>query len=164
MKKFKYLYLLLLGIVCGLAFSACSYEDDDYDEPSFKVLNPELSFDGTGGVNVQADAQPTASVIEGADWCSVAYKNQAAGTYNFDVTVAASQEDEATTATVRIIQGYSRKDVTITRAKKGAVVTPDVPPADMNKTAMEVAQLMYPGWNLGNTDSLAECQDHSGFD
>ncbi len=154
MKKFKYLYLLLLGIVCGLAFSACSYEDDDYDEPSFKVLNPELSFDGTGGVqtiNVQADAQPTASVIEGADWCSVTYKDQAAGTYNFDVTVAASQEDEATTATVRIIQGYSRKDVTITRAKKGAVVTPDVPPADMNKTAMEVAQLMYPGWNLGNT-------------
>ena len=69
----------------------------------------------------------------------------------FDVTVAASQEDEATTATVRIIQGYSRKDVTITRAKKGAVVTPEVPPADMNKTAMEVAQLMYPGWNLGNT-------------
>lgn len=154
MKKFKYLYLLLLGIVCGLAFSACSYEDDDYDEPSFKVLNPELSFDGTGGVqtiNVQADAQPTASVIEGAGWCSVAYKDQAAGTYNFDVTVAASQEDEVTTATVRIIQGYSRKDVTITRAKKGAVVTPDVPPADMNKTAMEVAQLMYPGWNLGNT-------------
>ena len=154
MKKFKYLYLLLLGIVCGLAFSACSYEDDDYDEPSFKVLNPELSFDGTGGVqtiNVQADAQPTASVIEGADWCSVAYKDQAAGTYNFDVTVAASQEDEVTTATIRIIQGYSRKDVTITRAKKGAVVTPDVPPADMNKTAMEVAQLMYPGWNLGNT-------------
>ena len=154
MKKFKYLYLLLLGIVCGLAFSACSYEDDDYDEPSFKVLNPELSFDGTGGVqtiNVQADAQPKASVIEGADWCSVAYKDQAVGTYNFDVTVAASQEDEATTATVRIIQGYSRKDVTITRAKKGAVVTPDVPPADMNKTAMEVAQLMFPGWNLGNT-------------
>ena len=154
MKKFKYLYLLLLGMVCGLAFAACSYEDDDYDEPSFKVLNPELSFDGTGGVqtiNVQADAQPTASVIEGADWCSVAYKDQAGGTYNFDVTVVASQEDEATTATVRIIQGYSRKDVTITRAKKGAVVTPEVPPADMNKTAMEVAQLMYPGWNLGNT-------------
>ena len=141
-------------MVCGLAFAACSYEDDDYDEPSFKVLNPELSFDSTGGVqtiNVQADAQPTASVIEGADWCSVAYKDQAAGTYNFDVTVAASQEDEVTTATVRIIQGYSRKDVTITRAKKGAVVVPDAPTADMNKTAMEVAQLMYPGWNLGNT-------------
>ena len=154
MHKFKYLYLLLFGVVFGLVCSACTYKDDDYDEPSFKVLNPELSFDGTGGVqtiNVQADAQPTASVIEGADWCSVAYKDQAAGTYNFDVTVAASQEDEVTTATVRIIQGYSRKDVTITRAKKGAVVTPDVPPADMNKTAMEVAQLMYPGWNLGNT-------------
>lgn len=146
MHKFKYLYLLLFGVVFGLVCSACTYKDDDYDEPSFKVLNPELSFDGTGGVqtiNVQADAQPTASVIEGADWCSVAYKDQAAGTYNFDVTVAASQEDEVTTATVRIIQGYSRKDVTITRAKKGAVVTPDVPPADMNKTAMEVAQLMY---------------------
>ena len=82
MKKFKYLYLLLLGIVCGLACTACSYEDDDYDEPSFKVLNPELSFDGTGGtqtINVQADAQPTATVIEGADWCSVAYISASSG-------------------------------------------------------------------------------------
>ena len=125
MKKFKYLYLLLLGIVCGLAFSACSYEDDDYDEPSFKVLNPELSFDGTGGVqtiNVQADAQPTASVIEGADWCSVAYKDQAAGTYNFDVTVAAPQEDEVTTATVRIIQGYSRRMLRLLVPRRGLLL------------------------------------------
>ena len=154
MKKFKYLYLMLLGIVCGLAFSACSYDDDDYDAPNFLVLNPELSFDGTGGtqtINVQADAQPTASVVEGADWCTVAYADNANGTYNFNVTVAASAVDKETTAIVRIIQGYSRKDVTITRAKKGEVVTPDEPGADMSKTAMDIAKLMYPGWNLGNT-------------
>ncbi len=58
---------------------------------------------------------------------------------------------ESTTATIRVIQGYSRKDVTVTRAKKGEVVTPDEPTADMNKSAMDIAQLMYPGWNLGNT-------------
>ncbi len=153
MKKFKYLFLLLVGIVCGLSFSACSYDDDDYDAPNFLVLNPELAFDGVGGtqtLSVRADAQPTVSVIEGADWCSVAYVDEANGTYNYNVTVAASNEDAETTATIRVIQGYSRKDVTITRAKKGEVVTPDEP-ADMSKTAMEIASQMYPGWNLGNT-------------
>ena len=154
MKKVKYLFILLLAFVCGLSLSACSNDDDDYVAPNFKVLNSELAFDGIGGtqtLNVRADAQPKASVIEGADWCSVVYKDFAGGTYNFDVTVAASDEDESTTATIRVIQGYSRKDVTVTRAKKGEVVTPDEPTADMNKSAMDIAQLMYPGWNLGNT-------------
>lgn len=125
MHKFKYLYLLLFGVVFGLVCSACTYKDDDYDEPSFKVLNPELSFDGTGGVqtiNVQADAQPTASVIEGADWCSVAYKDQAAGTYNFDVTVAASQEDEVTTATVRIIQAIAVRMLRLPVPRRGLLL------------------------------------------
>lgn len=154
MKKVKYLFVLLLAFVCGMSLSACSNDDDDYVAPNFKVLNSELAFNGLGGtqtLNVRADAQPKASVIEGADWCSVVYKDFAGGTYNFDVTVAASDEDEATTATIRVIQGYSRKDVTVTRAKKGEVVTPDEPNADMNKSAMDIAQLMYPGWNLGNT-------------
>ena len=154
MKKVKYLFVLLLAFVCGMSLSACSNDDDDYVAPNFKVLNSELAFNGIGGtqtLNVRADAQPKASVIEGADWCSVVYKDFAGGTYNFDVTVAASDEDEATTATIRVIQGYSRKDVTVTRAKKGEVVTPDEPNADMNKSAMDIAQLMYPGWNLGNT-------------
>lgn len=154
MKKVKYLFVLLLAFVCGMSLSACSNDDDDYVAPNFKVLNSELAFNGLGGtqtLNVRADAQPQASVIEGADWCSVVYKDFAGGTYNFDVTVAASDEDEATTATIRVIQGYSRKDVTVTRAKKGEVVTPDEPNADMNKSAMDIAQLMYPGWNLGNT-------------
>lgn len=154
MKKFKYLFVLLLGFVCGLTLSACSNDDDDYVAPNFKVLNPQLAFNGDGGtqvINVQADAQPTATVTEGADWCSVAYDNFAGGTYNFNVTVAPSTVEEATTATVRIIQGYSRKDVTITREKKGEVITPDIPDADMSKTAMDIAKLMYPAWNLGNT-------------
>ena len=155
MKKFKILFLMLMGMICGLSISACSYDDDDYEAPNFQVLNPELSFDGAGGtqtLNVVADAQPTVSVTEGADWCSVAYVDNANGTYNYNVTVAASDQDEETTATIQVVQGYSRKDVTITRAKKGAVVVPDEPTtADMSKTAMEVAQLMYPGWNLGNT-------------
>ena len=146
--------MLLLGIVCGLSLSACSYDDDDYDAPNFEVLTPELSFDGVGGtqtLSVRADAQPTVSVIDGAEWCSVAYADEANGTYNYNVTVAASDKDAETTATIRVIQGYSRKDVTITRAKKGEVVNPDVPEADMSKTAMDIAKLMYPGWNLGNT-------------
>lgn len=153
MKNFKYLFLILLGIVSGLAFSACSYDDDDYQAPSFKVLNPELAFEGSGGtqtLSVRADAQPTVTVTDGAEWCSVVYNGFANGTYNFDVTASASTVNEETTATIRVIQGYSRKDVTITRAKKDEVIVPDQP-ADISKTAMDIAKLMYPGWNLGNT-------------
>ena len=160
MKKFKYLFMLLVGVVCGLSISACSYDDDDYVAPSFKVLSPELAFNGEGGtqtLNVQADAQPTATVLSGKEWnngdewCSVSYKDFANGTYNFDVTVAPNTQEKKDTAWVRIIQGYSRKDVAVIRAKKGEVVTPDVPEADMSKTAMDIAKLMYPAWNLGNT-------------
>ena len=159
MKKFRYLFLMLMAFVCGVSLSACSYEDDDYHAPSFKVLNPELNFDGNGGtqiVNVIADAQPTATVMSGKDWhngdewCSVVYKDNADGTYNFNVTAAPNAEEKQDTAYVRIVSGYSRKDVMVIRAAKTAV-TPDVPQYDMNKTAMEVAQLMFPGWNLGNT-------------
>lgn len=159
MKKFRYLFLMLMAFVCGVSLSACSYEDDDYHAPSFKVLNPELNFDGNGGtqiVNVIADAQPTATVMSGKDWhngdewCSVVYKDNADGTYNFNVTAAPNAEEKQDTAYVRIVSSYSRKDVMVIRAATTAV-TPDVPQYDMNKTAMEVAQLMYPGWNLGNT-------------
>lgn len=154
MKKIKFLFLMVLAFVCGLSLSACSNNDDDYRASSFKVINPELAFEGTGGtqvLSVRADGKPTATVTDGAEWCSVSYKDNADGVYNFDVTVAPSTVDEATTATIRVIQGYSRKDVTVTRAKQSEVVTPDQSDADMSKTAMDIAKLMYPGWNLGNT-------------
>ena len=35
MKRFKYLLLLMMGVIVGLAFSACS--DDDDDPVRFKV-------------------------------------------------------------------------------------------------------------------------------
>lgn len=157
MKNFRYLFVLLLAFVCGLSLSACSDDDNGYVKPNFKVLNPELNFDGDGGtqtINVIADAQPTATVMTGSEWndgdkwCSVAYKDNDNGTYNFEVYVDPSNEDVATTAYVRIVCGTSRKDVIINRAKEKEVTPPT---ADMSKTAMEVAQLMYPGWNLGNT-------------
>ena len=159
MKKYRYLFVLLMAFVCSITLSACSDDDNGYVKSNFKVLNPELNFDGTGGtqtLNVVADAQPTATVMTGSDWndgdkwCSVAFKDNANGTYNFDVTVAPNGEEEATTAYVRIVCGTSRKDVVVNRAKK-SVVIPDAPTYEMNKTAMEVAQLMFPGWNLGNT-------------
>ena len=162
MKKFKYLFLLLVSLVSGFAVSACSNNDGDYQAPNFKVLNPELTFAATGGtqtINVRADAQPTASVIAGSDWCSVAYKDNTGDTYNFDVTVQALGDDEADTlATVRIIQGYSRKDVKVVRTKKSEV-TPDVPDTGMPHNAKELASLMKMGINIGNT---MECTDGEG--
>ena len=162
MKNIKYLFLFLMTVVSGLAFSACSNTDKDYEEPNFLVLNPELTFDAAGGtqtVNVQANAQPTATVIAGEDWCKVAYKDNAGGTYNFDVTVSAVESEDADSlATVRIIQGYSRKDVTVKRNKKSSA-TPVVPDAGMTHNAKELASLINIGINIGNT---MECTDVEG--
>ncbi len=156
MKKIKFFILFLMSVVSGLAFSACSNTDKDYEEPNFRVLNPELTFGAAGGtqtVNVQANAQPTATVIAGTDWCKVAYKDNAGGTYNFDVTVSAAESEDADTlATVRIIQGYSRKDVTVIRSKSGSV-TPD---AGMTHSAKELASLIKIGINIGNTMECTE--------
>lgn len=148
-----------MAVVSGVAFSACSNTDKDYEEPNFLVLNPELTFSATGGtqtVNVQANAKPTATVIAGEDWCKVAYKDNAGGTYNFDVTVSAAESEDADSlATVRIIQGYSRKDVTVKRTKKESV-TPD---DGMTHSAKELASLINIGVNIGNT---MECTDVEG--
>ena len=162
MKKFKYLFLLLVSLVGGFAVSACSNNDGDYQAPNFKVLNPELSFDGVGGtqtLSVRADAKPTVSVIDGADWCSVAYADEANGTYNYNVTVAASDKDTETTATIRVIQGYSRKDVIIVRAAKSAVTPEPTPDGGMPHNATELAKLINLGINIGNT---MECPEGEG--
>lgn len=167
MKNFKYLFLLLLGVVCGLSLSACSHDDDDYTAPIFRVVNPEVTFGGTGGtqtINVVSDAQPTATVMTGKDWndgdkwCSVSYKDNADGTYNFDVTVTSNTEEKKDTAYVRVISGYSRKDVLVIRNEKSAAA-PDVPNVGMPHNAKELAALMYAGINIGNT---MECPSGEG--
>ena len=156
MTKLKYMFLMMLTMVFGLTLAACS--DDDDNAPRFKVQNPELAFEGIGGtqiLSVNSDAQPTATVIDGADWCSVSYQDYAEGTYNFMVSVAPSTEEEETTATIRVVSGYSRKDVVVTRAKKQVVV----PNVGMEHNAKELAALMKAGINIGNT---MECPDGEG--
>ena len=163
MKNLKYLFLMLMSVVSGLAFSACSNTDKDYEAPNFLVLNPELTFESTGGtqtLNVQASAQPTATVTAGADWCKVAYTGEQNGVYNFDVTVSAAEDENADTlATIRVTQGYSGKDVTVKRNKKGAVtpVTPET--GDMSHNAQQLAALINLGINIGNT---MECPEGEG--
>lgn len=156
MNKLKYMFLMVLAMIFGLSLTACS--DDDNDAPRFKVLNPEMEFEGTGGtqiLNVFSDAQPTATVTEGADWCSVAYQDMSNGTYNFAITVAPNQSEEVTTATIRVVSGYSRKDVVVKRDKKTVVI----PDAGMEHNAKELAGMMTAGINIGNT---MECPNGEG--
>ncbi len=162
MKNLKYLFLMLMSIVSGLAFSACSNSDKDYEAPRFLVLTPELSFESAGGtqtLSVQASAQPAVTVTAGASWCQVAYKGETGGTYSFDVTVSAAEDaNAATLATICVTQGTSGKDVTVKRARKAATpVTPST--GDMSHNARQLAALINIGINIGNT---MECTEGEG--
>mgnify|MGYP004459832687 FL=1 len=156
MKRFKYLLLLMMGVIVGLAFSACS--DDDDDPVRFKVLNPELTFEGVGGtqsLTVQSPIKPTLTITDGADICTIAEGSVEGDTYNYDVTLSANTGEEARSATIRVVAGTSRKDVTISQA----VQPIDIPTGEMKHSAKELAALMYAGINIGNT---MECPGNEG--
>ncbi len=163
MKIFKLLFMMVLSVVGGLAISACSNTDKDYTAPNFKVLTSDtLFFEAAGGVqtiSVKADAKPTATVTSGSEWCSVAFKDDANGTYNFEVTVASTDSEEAAKGTVRITQGYSGKGIIIARAAKTAVTPEPTPDGGMTHSAKELAQLINIGINIGNT---MECPEGEG--
>ena len=146
----------MMGVIVGLAFSACS--DDDDDPVRFKVLNPELTFEGVGGtqsLTVQSPIKPTLTITDGADICTIAEGSVEGDTYNYDVTLSANTGEEARSATIRVVAGTSRKDVTISQA----VQPIDIPTGEMKHSAKELAALMYAGINIGNT---MECPGNEG--
>lgn len=156
MKNIKYLFLLLMGLVVGFAFTACS--DDDDDPVRFKVLNPELTFEGVGGtqtLSVQSPEKPTLTITEGSDFLTLAEASVEGDVYNYDVTLAANPGEESRTASIRVVAGTSRKDVAISQN----VQPVKVPTGEMTHSAKELAALMYAGINIGNT---MECPADEG--
>lgn len=146
----------MMGVIVGLSFSACSNDDDD--PVRFKVLNPELTFEGVGGtqtLSVQSPEKPTLTITEGADFLTLAEASVEGDVYNYDVTLAANQGEKSRSASIRVVAGTSRKDVAISQA----VQPIDVPTGEMTHSAKELAALMYAGINIGNT---MECPTDEG--
>ena len=138
----------MMGVIVGLSFSACS--DDDDDLVRFKVLNPELTFEGVGGtqtLSVQSPEKPTLTITEGSDFLNLAEPSVEGDVYNYDITLTANPGEESRSASIRVVAGTSRKDVAIAQA----VQPVDVPTGEMTHSAKERAALMYAGINIGNT-------------
>jgi len=104
---------------------------------SFGVSGGEASFTVTGG---------TAFVRSESDWLSVERASGDAKSSSFTVTC---EENTDTARTGSILANLNGAFTRIAVSQSGKSVDPDVNYSF--RTANEIAQDMYPGWNLGNT-------------
>jgi len=155
MKNMKKFIMLLAAFVTATALVACNDDDDNGaggGTPISKltVRPASVSFEAAGGtytIKAQAPVQPTAT--SSADWCQVTV-GQLTGDIKIapvTVTAAANSTTYERTATITIKAGDLTETVAVTQ-KEG---TPVVPEGGITKKAADIAKVMYPGWNLGNT-------------
>lgn len=108
-----------------------------------KTNSFDLPYTG-GTVQVQLSANEPYEYEISDSWVSAATTRANMVDYTENFTVAMNASPTVRTATITFkVEGLAEA-VTI---KQAATETG----GDMNKTAMEIASLMYPGWNLGNT-------------
>jgi len=148
-----------------IAFSACGGDDDDNGGSSvtgMKLSATTLSFTKAGGtqtISVQADKQ--ASANSSAEWLTVNAGTMSTTLKVTPVTIVAAPNTTTAerTATITITSGQETKTVSVTQ-EKGDEAAPEpepepeptpAPSGNITKSARELAKLMYPGWNLGNT-------------
>lgn len=153
--------LLMVALVATTAFAACGGDDNDDKTPAVSELSlstTSIVFTKDGGtqtVNVQSAQQVTAR--SSADWLTVSVGTMSSALKVTPVTVVAAPNTTTAerTATVTIAAGTTTKTVAVSQAKGDEPVvepTPEPQPtAEITATARDLARLMYPGWNLGNT-------------
>lgn len=143
--------LLITAISCG--------SNDDSDELSvidFTVTPTTLQYTKEGGtMSISARAPQTVTAISDQTWCTVSV-GEATPTLKvtpIKVTVEENKTQEARSAVVTIKAGNDSKTVSVTQ-EKGEATSPEPSPnptCSIKYDAKEVAKLMSPGWNLGNT-------------
>ena len=95
-------------------------------------------------IQVQLSANEPYEYEISDSWVSAITTRANMADYTENFTVAANASPAARTATITFkVEGLAEA-VTINQAASEIS-------GDMNKTAMDIAKLMYPGWNLGNT-------------
>jgi aryl-phospho-beta-D-glucosidase BglC (GH1 family) len=150
---------LMVALVATTAFAACG-DDDDGGSPvgALKLTESSLSFTSEGGeatFSAQAAVQATATSDQA--WCTVTVGTMTPNLKVTPVTVHVAPMTTGTddrTATITVKAGAETASVTVTQ--KAPEEQPQDKPDDkpgqtITAKAMDIAKLMYPAWNLGNT-------------
>lgn len=154
MKKMKKIFTLLVALFATTALVACGDDDNGngggMPVSRLTVAPTMLSFDKNGGESViKAQAPVQASASSNAAWCVVTVGEQYGDVKvtPITVTVAANNTTYERTAVITVTAGSETQTVSVTQAEGDA----DTSGGTITKKAADIAKVMYPGWNLGNT-------------
>ncbi len=112
------------------------------------VTPTSLAFGVNGGTKMKAITVSTSSAVSAtsdADWLSMAATTS--GSPRYVTVIAKANEGESRTATITISAGGQSATVSVTQEG----VADPYSDCKITATAADIAKLMYPGWNLGNT-------------
>ncbi len=141
--KFRKYFMQLVAFVATTAFPLSA--------SALTVSPTSLQFDVEGGTKLKAITVSTTSTVTAtadADWLSMAISKSSSSS---SITVIAKKnEGTSRTATITISAGGQTATVSVSQ-KGGQGDPPDYSKCKITATAADVAKLMYPGWNLGNT-------------
>ena len=111
--------------------------------------NKNVNVGAAGGqVSVTLKANASYSQVISNEWVSevTSRANMVEYTRNYSVAANISNARTATISYTMVVNDSTSITEAVTINQEAGAID-----ADMSKTAMDVAALMYPGWNLGNT-------------
>jgi len=110
---------------------------------TFAVLPTELTFSPAGGAQtVTVSSYLSPEVTSSAGWLTAAVGSVNGGSSSVTVTAAQNTAQTSRTATLTVKAGTLSATVSVTQAAAAG---------NISAKAADIARLMYPGWNLGNT-------------
>ncbi len=136
----------LMQLVVMLATTAFPFSAS-----ALNVSPTSLEFEAAGGTKFKAITVSTTSKVTAtadADWLSMAVSKS--GSTSAVTVQATANEGDARTATITITAGGETATVSVSQ-KSAAAEPSDYSGCKIKATAADIARLMYPGWNLGNT-------------
>lgn len=149
MKQLKS-FLYTLFTVMGLAFVACSNDDPNPLAAStgeVEITPATLTFTADGGEGTFTVAGGVPFVRSEAEWLTVALGSSTKASATYTVTCSENTGTEAREGKILVNLDGAYTRLVVTQAAEEAV-----PPVGQDfRTAAELAKVMSPGWNLGNT-------------
>ena len=165
--KNKPLFLLLATMMVAISFVSCKDDDkNDDNSAEFTLAKESFTYNYKGGgdtviVNIDVNADITATSDQ--SWLTITKNNSLVNSKTkqaFVVNCAENTTTDTRTAIVTFTSGSNSKQATVTQTGKASV--PNTSDEVLGKTAMEIAPMMYPGWNLGNTMEAGDAAKNWG--
>lgn len=142
-----------MALTAAIALFSCGRTDGPEKEELAFALSPEsLSFSAAGGtasVSVQSPFRP--EISGGSDWLAVNYMGVDAQLYTYELNVSENTAPEPRSTVITVRHGKDSGSVTVTQEAGEGPGPGPLPPEGFGHTASQLAALMYPAWNLGNT-------------